>query len=833
MLMLSSKLLWRNWRSGELRILAGALALAVAVVAAIAVFAERLDKSLERQSGSYLAADQVVSSRFEIPSEWLGQETSMGLKSSQLAVFSSMVFSGDEMILASVKAVSPGYPLRGELEVSDEAFAMGDQVRLAQGIPNPGDVWVDSRLLPMMDLSLGDTLAIGNADFTIRQVVIREPDGSSGFGIMGPRVMMNRADLASTGVIQPGSRVVYRWLLAGDEAELKAFNEWIEPKLGDHYRLENIRDSQQNIGQALDRATRFLMLSGMIGVLLAAVAIAIAAQQFGQRHTDQVALLKSLGASATQVRQLYALQMLLLGIGASVVGLGIGELLQHGIMGAVDSLIEVELVAAGITPYITGLFTGVVCLIFFALPPLWHLPGVPPLKVLRREMSIDHVSTWARGLLGVGAVIALIWLYSGDVQLTASMVGGMGVVLGVGAVAALGLLRSGRHLAGRAGSIWRLAMANLDRHRSQSITQIMVFGCALMLLMVLFQVRTSLIDEWRLQLPEDAPNHFVMNIAPYEKETVQSLFTENTLGTNPMYPMVLGRVKARNDYVFTDDDRDKTPGALRREVNLSWAEAMAPDNELVSGQWWDEWRSQSGLPGVSVEQDTARNLSLDVGDVVTYSIGGLELQAEVSSIRTVDWNSMSPNFFFLFSPGALDAFSPNYLTSVFIPVEQKGFINRLLREYPTIVVIEVDRIIERIRTIIDQVSSGIELVLWLVLVGGVLVLVAAVNASMSARQQESGLLRALGSPSSLILGSIWLEFSSLGLFAGILATLGAETLLMALQAFVFDQPVTPHVLLWFTGPILGMIFIGALGVLACRKTVSVPPGQVLRELATN
>jgi putative ABC transport system permease protein len=831
---LAAKLLWRNWRSGEVKILVFALALAVTVVTAIAVFSSRMDQSLIRQSNTYLAADRVVSGRFSIPEEWQAQQEIEGLQQTRVTEFSSMVFATkdnvDEMHLASVKAVGDLYPLRGQLEVSDIAFALGDDIAVAQSVPQQGEVWVDSRLLPLMNLTLGDALAVGNKDFTVTKVVIREPDTTNGFAVLGPRVLMNQADLEATGVIQVGSRVTYRWLVAGEESALRDFEQWITPQLGEHYRFRTIKNSQRNISSALDRGTRFLMLAAVIGVLLASVAIAIAAQQFARRQTDQVALLKSLGASALLVRQLYFVQMLMMGVIASAIGMVIGEFVQRLIASSLSSLFNVELVSAAWSAYAAGGLTGILCLLCFALPPLWHLPKVPPLKILRRELEVATVSVWMKGVFGIAAIIGLIWFYSGDAFITLSIVGGFIVVMLLGVLLAFVMLLYSHKVGSKAGSYWRLALSNMERYRVQTITQILVFSCALMLLMVLYAVRTSLIDEWRLQLPVDAPNHFIMNIAPHEKTALETLLSDNSFDANSMFPMVLGRISELNNVAYTEAERQRS-NSLRRELNLSWAETIAPANELVGGQWWEQWKSKTGLPGVSVEVEEAKEIGLALGDVITFSLGGISLQAEVASFRSVDWNAMRPNFFFLFSPGTLDNYSANFLTSVFIPPEQKPFVNTLLKQHPTIVVIEVDRIIERIRSIIEQVGRGIELVLWLVLLGGVLVLVAAVNTSMANRMQEIGLLRALGSGRGLILRSLTVEFALLGLFAGIIGVLGSEALLMGLQWKVFEGDISPHYILWFSGPILGAVVIGVLGVFSCRRVVSVPPSVVLREVA--
>jgi len=828
-ILLSWQLLLRNWRSGELKILAAAIALAVAIVSAIAIFSDRLDQSISRQSNTYLAADRVISSRFDIPAEWSDKPQEFALQQTRVIEFSSMVFAGDEMQLASIKAVGHQYPLRGKVSISEIPFAIGDETTIANTIPKAGEAWIDSRLLPLMNIELGDSVAVGNKEFIASKIVISEPDAGTGFATFNPRVLINEVDLVATNVIQVGSRVTYKWLLAGEESHLIDFEQWIRPNLDEHYQFLSIKNSQRNISTALERGTQFLMLAAIIGVLLASVAISIASQQFSNRHIDQVALLKSLGASAFLVRQLYFVQIFLLGILASSVGIAIGEALQRIIAASLSSLFNVNLVGASFSAYGVGLMTGLLCIICFALPPLWHLPKVSPLKVLRRELSVESIGSWSKGLIGFGAIILLIWLYSGDTSITLIIVTSLIVIVLVSASLAWGLLRSSGQLGSQAGSYWRLALSNLQRYKIQNVTQILVFACALMLLMVLYSVRTSLIDEWKLQIPENAPNHFLLNISEPEKADVKRLVTEQNLSPSPLYPMVLGRLVAKNATRFSEQDKQKT-NALRRELNLSWSETMAPDNDIIKGLWWDQWKSSTGLPGVSVEAEEAETIGIDIGDTVTFSLGGLALKAEVASIRTVDWNALTPNFYFLFSPGALSDHSANFLTSVFIPNEKRALIATLLKAYPTITVIEVGKIITRIKTIIDQVSKGIELMLWLVLLGGVLVLIAAVNASMASRLQETGLLRALGSTKQLILHSLTTEFATLGFIAGIIGALGAETLLLGLQYLIFDGQIKPHYELWLAGPLLGAALIAAIGLLSCRKVVSIPPNIVLREL---
>lgn len=828
--MLALRLLWRNWRSGEVRILAGALVLAVAVVTCISVFTDRLESALTAQSHTFLGADRIVRSSQPIPSDWQVLADKYHLRTATKTQFASMVFAGDEMHLAAVKAVSAEYPLIGELTVSHQPFATDKtQITVADGGPPAGEAWVDSRLLPLLKIQLGDQIVVGEKPLTATKVIVDEPDRGSSFSAYGARLLMNEADLAATHVIQPGSRINYGWLVAGSGNGVESMLAELTPKLTSHERVVDVESSQRGLAKTLDTARKFLMLSAMISVLLAGVAIAIAARRFAGRHVDQVALMKSLGASCTSIRRLYGLQLLALAVLASVVGLGLGLILQEVIASAVSSVLPVALAAPGWPSMLPGILTGLVCLVFFVAPPLWHLPTVPPLKILRRELSVNSVHFYWQALLGLFAMVVLVAVFSRDWWLSSSVILAMLSLLLLVAVFASVLLGLGQKLGRRAGSVWRLALASLQRNSRQSVVQMMVFALALMLLLSLTSLRTTLLQDWKLQLPPETPNHFLLNITPDESTDVADLMTQQGLNVQHLFPMVRARLTQINGEEPSDEVR-KHAEMLRREVNLSWSEHLNNDNTIVSGEWWDRWR-EPGIAGVSVEAGAAEDLGVELGDDLTFDIGGLTLEARVASIRTLKWDSMNPNFYFLLSPGALDDFSPTYLTSVYLPPEKKRFINKLLKDFPTVVVIEMDRVIAQIQTIVAQVSTGVELMLGLVLLGGFFVMWAAVGSSMEDRMQEAALLRALGSSRHRLLGSLWIEFALLGLFSGIMAAAGSEILLLSIQYWVLDIPLSFHWQIWVWGILGSALLVGTLGVISCRKVVSTPPGLMLRELA--
>lgn len=829
--MLALQLLKRNWRSGELKLLGFSLILAVAVLSGIAIFTDRLESTLISESNSVLGADYIVRGSQPHNGEWPAAAREAGIRQTQSALFSSMVFAGEEMHLASVKAVDIDYPLRGKFEISRVPFAMdANDIEDASTIPAPGEAWVDSRLLPLLKINLGDRVAVGDYELTVTHVLIREPDSASPFSMTGARLIMNIADLPKTQVVQPGSRVDYQWLVASDNAQqLKQFIDQLKPQLNKHQRLVDIHSAQERVGRTLQTSKQFLLLSAVIAVLLAGVAIAITARQFSARHTDQVALMKSLGASAPRIRGLYFSQLFLLGGAASLLGLVLGSFLQQIIALSLQQAYQIRLGSAGIYPFALSFFSGLMCLVFFALPALWHLPTVPPLKILRRELAVNATQVWMQAALALFAVLTLVILFSRDLELALSISGALLAVIIATLVIAYGLLALSKRWVVSLGGYWRLAFANLQRNRGQSLIQILVFAVAIMLLFTLTIVRTSLIEEWKVQVPDDAPNHFLVNIPPDELPQVQSLLQEAAVRPEPIYPMMRARLTHINGVETTEEQRSIS-NALRRELNVTWSEHLAEDNKVLAGEWWDKWqRTEANLPGVSVEIETATGIGLKIGDRLQFSFGGLEMHAQVASFRSLDWRSMRPNFFFIFEPGSLDNYSPTYITSIYLPPAQKSFINKLLHDHPTILVMELDRIIEQIRSIVNQVSDGVLLVLWLTLIGGCLVLFAAVMGSIAARKQQAGLLRALGSPRQLIVGSICAEFAILGGLAGLIAILGTEILLISLQRFVLETPMQPHYIYWIISPLSGALFVTALGYLGCRRVVTTPPAIVLRE----
>ena len=825
------RMLLRTWRGGQLGLIVWSLVLAVSVVTSVSLLAERIERALTAESSAFLAADLVVRGNKATPSEWIAEAQQQGVETSQMLTFASMVYHESDMHLASIKAVQSNYPLRGFIKRSTTAFTLDESlIESVNYGPAKGETWVDARLLPLLNIELGATIELGETELKVTQIIIEEPDGGS-YSFFGARVLMNWDDVEAAGIVQPGSRVTYKYLMAaGEDANAFAsYTDWLKPKLSIHDRLITPDEAQASIASTMDKGRRFLLLAGSIGVVLAGIALALASHHFAAGQTRQVALLKSWGISASRVRSLYLQQSLWLGLAGSLAGLVVGYLFHELLISIVREWLPIALPAAGIRPWITGLATGLLCLGGFTLPALWHLPAQSPLAVLRQDVQVKPVSAAVRGLFGIGAVAGLLLWYSNSLYLSLAILAGFALTAAATLVIGLAMLRLGKNYGQRLGSIWRLALNNLWRRKSQSLIQMVGFSGAIALLMIMVVVRTSLIDEWRFQLAEDAPNHFLVNVAPYELDGVRDMVNDQDLETAGWYAMVRGRMTAINGVPITEAQKDSHE-SFRRELNLSWTSDLPEGNKVTAGQWWDEVDTSAEIAPVSLEDELAGELGLELGDQITFSVGGLTFLSEVVNTRSLNWDNMTPNFYFLFPEGLLEEYPRTSMTSLYIPPQQKLLVNDLLRKYPTVQVIELDKIIDRIRTIVSQVTRGLEVMTLLILSCGVLVMFAAVSLSMSERLQESAILRTLGSSRRLILGIQLIEFSTLGIMAGLLASIGAEAAIAMLQRFMFDLPFALHPWLWIAGPLAGGVLVGALGVGYSRKAVVQPPLEVLKSL---
>ncbi len=856
------RLMWRDWRGGELRLLFFALVLAVTSVTGIALFTDRLERALLLESANMLAADRVLHSPEPPPGEINAEAVRRGFRTASTLSFTSMAFSDTGNMLVAAKAVSDAYPLRGEVITTMQPFTRGAPV--AHG-PPPGEVWLESRVLPALGLAVGDRVFVGETELTLGAVIIAEPDRGQG-GIVdnaGPRLMLHMDDVAATNVIQLGSRVSYRSLYSHDDFDrLDEFEQWVRDSFDGNYYIRDVREESEEVAEALDRAEGYLLLGSLFAVLLAGLAIALGARRYSERHYDYVAILKTLGCTSRRIGSIYLLIQLQLAAMAVLLGSGLGYLVHEGILRALRASLQVDLPPPGAQPYLVGAMTAFVCLLAFALPPLLALRETPPLRVLRKDLTQTRFSDRIPYAFGIAGSIFLILWYSQDLVLTSLLVLGVaGAGLLLSLVSLLFLASSGS--AGmKAGNAWKLAMTAVRRRRRQNVLQVMVFAVTIMSLLILGLLRTDLIADWQAQLPENTPNLFMMNVTGAQVEDIEAFFAENEVDANAFYPLVSARVRTvngaepepaeeaadgegggsllENNQLEPADSADAATGSgesadaegrrvrgrlSRRQV--TWSNELPPDNRVTLGEWWGD----ASRPGfVSIDEEYADWLDLEIGDVLEFEINQQFVSAEIANFRSVRWDNMQPNFFIIFSPGTIDHLGATFLSTVRLESGQKLLLNDLIRQFPTIVVVEVDALIEQIQTIISQVTSAIELIFALVLAAGALVLLACVSASLDERFHENAILRTLGAGRKLILTSLLIEFSFIGAVAGVIATLGAEGGLFYLQERVFEQDFQLHYWVWLAGPALGTAIIAALGVNSTRKVVNTSPLTVLRRV---
>ena len=826
----NSSLAWRTirreWRGGELGLLFAALVLGVSIVTGIDLFADRLQKALAGEASAYLGADRVVQLSAPLPAQVLDNARPHALQVAETIMFPTMAYAstGDRSALVSLKAVSPNYPLRGSLEVRD---TQGNTATLRHG-PALGTAWVDANILNQLDVTIGSSLDIGNSQLVIGGVLTREGDAGSSFYGMGMRVMIAAADLPATGLLIPGSRAEYRYLFAGSSQQLDAYFAPLKPQLPQNARVVTLQDNQPGIASALDKATLFLRLAGSLGVLLAALATAFSAQRYCHRHADAVAVLKTLGATRGQILAQQRWQLGALWLLATAIGFAPAWLLQQVFFIAMGDWIPVDLPPSGWQPFAMGAATSFICLLTFTYPSFLRLVNTPPWRALRSDSdSNTHFHTLWPAIPGIAL---LLLLYSRSVSLAALLAGGTLILMVMVGLISWLLLHTSRYFSHYAGSIWRLGIANILRQRWLSLLQISVFSIGFMLLSVMVLIRSSLLNEWKMQVPADAPNVFLINIAPDEVRPLRTALDSIALAPSELFPMVRGRLTTINGQRATDLF-DESVNAVYRDLNLSWSNTLPANNAIVSGTWPSTINLDQAAP-VSVEQGLAKKLHLQLGDKVNFTIGDKTLPAFVASIRSVDWDRMTPNFYFLFPPHILDdatQYNATWMTSLYRNETQEAALARVLRQYPAITAYPVDDLLARVQTIVQRVSLAVEIILLLVLSAGFLVLIACLRAGIDQKLHESALLRTLGAKQKLILVSLIVEFAVVGAIAGLLAAAGAELTAWALQTYLFKMEFVAHPWLWLITPMTATLLIGCIGTLFCYRAINTPPILVLRE----
>jgi putative ABC transport system permease protein len=826
--------LWRDLRAGELRLLIVAVTLAVAALTAVGFFADRLKGGLARDARQLLGGDAVIASDNPTPQAFIDKARALGLQGASTVFFPTMARAPDAQggatKLVSLKAVAPGYPLRGNLQVTARADTPGARTR---DIPARGEAWLDTQLLDALALAPGDMLLLGDAQLRITRIITVEPDRGAGFQAFSPRVMVNEADLPATNLIQPASRLTYRYAVAGRDADAAAFVKWAQDEVKKPdvrgIRVESLEAGRPEMRQTLDRAEKFLNLVALLSALLSAVAVALAARGFAASHLDDCAMLRVLGQSQRTIAWSYTLEFALIGLFASALGVALGYAVHFVFVALLAGLVEAALPGASLWPVGFGLGMGLTLLFAFGLPPVLQLSQVPPLRVIRRDVGNLRPASAAVLALGVIGFATLLLAASSDLLLGGIAVGGFAAsVLLFAGLSWLAVKALRWSVNESTAPRWLvLATRQISARPAYAVVQVSALAVGMLALVLLVLLRTDLIGSWRKATPPDAPNRFVINVMPEQGDAFQKTLRDAGVSRYDWYPMIRGRLTAINGKEVSPDDftDERAKRLVDREFNLSSSQKQPPHNQLTGGRWQD---GEAGA--ISVEDGIAKSLGLKLGDSLRFDVGGMQSDAKITSFRKVDWGSMRANFFVIYPLANLADVPATYMTAFRAP-ERKGFDNELVRAFPNITNVDMTATISQVQGVLDKVIRAVEFLFAFTLAAGVVVLFAAITATREERAREFAIMRAVGARSSLLRQVQRAELAGVGLLAGFLASVVASAVGWGLARFVFDFEWTASILVPVLGALAGAVLALAAGWWGLREVLNRPVVETLRRAA--
>lgn len=839
MFRLAFRMTSRDWRAGQLRFLMLALVLAVAALSSVGFFADRMRTSLNRDALQLMGAELVIIADRPVPSAWLAQAEQHRFAQAQTIIFTSMaqVGSGEQSVstLSMLKAVSSAYPLHGKVKVADREEDAGTA---ANDVPPPGSVWIDPALLSVLNLQIGGKLRLGDKEFQVVKLIKAEPDRGAAIGSFLPRIILNLADIPATNLIQFGSRTTYRYLFNApqgvDDPQLETYQTWLKKQIDDGnikgVSVESQKTGKKDMQSTLSRAEQFFGLIGVLTGLLAAVAIALAARRFMQKHIDTYAMLRFLGLRQNQVLSMFFLEFLYIGALASVIGALLGFAAHFVLAQVLANFAATELPAPSVMPALRALVTGMLLLFGFAMPPLLQLRNVPHNRMIRNEQEAPKAGTMLAYLAGLFSFgVLLIW-QSGDVKLGLISAGGFVAAFALFGGCAWLLLFALRKLRpALRNPSWRFAITSLQRRPGASILQIVALALGLMALLLLTVERGNLMAAWQKAIPENAPNRFLINIQPEQKDDIYARLKQNNGGKDlPYYSTTRGRLVEINDKLAKGGDYD-TEGARRlldREFNLSTMQDAPADNQIIEGKWH---APDSQINEISLEKSLATSLKLKLGDTLKFDIAGQMVEGKVTSIRKLDWNSMRVNFYAILNPRAMKDTPQTWITAFNLQEGKRAFTNAMTRDYPNITVIDTSAMIKQAKDIIEQITLAVEFLFSFTLAAGILVLYAALLGSQDERSRESGLLRALGATRQQLSRAQAIEFLLIGSVAGLLAASGAAAIGWALANYIFEFDWALNWVVFAIGALSGAACAMLGGWFGLRAVLNRPPLATLRE----
>jgi len=829
--MLTLRLAWRQflslWFAGELNMLLAALALAVAATTTVSFFTDRVNSSLLTQGNILLGADLVLSSDHLIPDQYRDTAIARKLQVIETLEFPSMVIKDEKNQLAEIKAVEQGFPLRGDLSVSQSLHGLS---KPASTIPAQGEVWIEPRLATALQLNVGDVLELGQSTFKVGAILQRETSRGGDMFSIAPRLLMNKLDVAATGLIQYGSRINYQLMIAADLPEIKTYASWLKPLLQRGEKVQDVSNARPEMRVALEKSEQFLGLAALVGVILSMVAIYLASLPFMEKSLDTFALMRCFGASSNTIHLILITQTLLIGLVGSSLGCVLAYVAQAGLAKLAGTLFLQSLPPPSLLPLFFGLVTGMAILLAAIWPALIQLRSVSALRVLRRDIGASNSNRYLLFAPALVVMALLIFWQAQSPKLALYTLLSLSALFVTISTLYYLLSKASKNIEAGKFHAWKLGIANLRRRNALGLIQVLGFSLGLMAMMLLALVRVDLLHNWQASLPDNAPNRFVINIQPEQIKPVATFFAEESMQKPEIFPMVRARLTAIN-HLPLDTSKYKDERAQRlaeREFNLSWASKMQSDNKLLAGSWWRD--TDAGKPMLSLEQGLAETLNIKLGDTFTYDVAGKPLVLTVTSLRKVEWDSMRPNFFAVTPPGVLDTFPASFITSLYLPLGHEDVLNRLLKQFPNLTVIDIAALMQEVRGVMNKMIAAVSYVFGFTVLAGFAILYAALLASRDVRVREAALLRVLGASYQQLRMATLAEFFLVGILASLVAILIANLLAYVVSIKLLSIAYHFNMLLAIAMTVVAATLVPFAAWLSLRKLINLPPKTLLQSI---
>ncbi|MDA9659826.1 hypothetical protein N9T76_00925 [Pseudomonadota bacterium] len=811
------KKFWSEVFSGDLLILFLSIVLAVTSISSVGFLGDRLQSSMQMQASSILGADLVLRSASKIDSKYLDLAAANDLDSAEMSTFLSMVITEDDNLLASIKAVTESYPLRGELRIVN---FQGAKIKHS-GSPMPGNIWIEKKLSETLELMELDKVSIGNKNFIVEGIIEDYPDRNSSFVGFYPIAIVNIGDVDAMGVIQTGSRVVYRKLFSGSQDNLERFEKLLE-EIPANIRVQNALDVGDNLGEDIANSTTFFNLASLFTIIISVIASMMAVRRYASRNLLHTSLMKVFGASKSFILGHQTMQLTLVAIFASSMGLIFGYGLQDLLLSTLQGIINTDLPPPSSRPVILGFITAAFVIFATASPYIKILSETEPIRILRNDFNINLSSNFIIYLVAFFAMFGFLGVLFQDIKLIIYIVIALILVTSSLYLISRLLIYALSHMKLSNGKGWKLGFKNIVQRGNDSILQVIIFGLSLLFLVVLAETRTDLVDSWSETLDEDTPNYFLFNIQQYNLEPISNYFNDQGDIVPDFTPLIRGRLLSAARPGSEDVNFDNL---MEREANLTWRNQLPPSNSLVEGEWWTDGDE---VAEVSIDREIAESMNLRIGDELTFSAGGKTFSVTVSSFREIEWQSFSPNFFFILSPAAGRELPNSYITSIKLENSQ-SFMNNFTNQFPTITSVNLESIIEQGKSSLASASLAVQYIFFLTFIAGILALIASVYSNRDQRTKETAIMHAIGASRALIFKSAASEFLILGLLSATTAIIFSIALSSVIFIQFLDLIYTPNLSILGLSYLFGISFIFIAGVFSIRKCIYASPMITLRD----